>query len=85
MQDPLIYRELEQMNCPECGALFVDDVALQAHREQEHAAEVEGTARRPENEDEKVGIVREQLAQGHDHADPDEHNRESPRPTEPAP
>jgi hypothetical protein len=74
MEDPLIYRDVEQVTCPECDALFEDDVALGAHREQEHVEEVEGGERR-----------RGVLEHGDDEDAPNDGDRDSPRPTEPAP
>lgn len=86
MEDPVIAREIAQFTCPQCGALFADEMALDAHREQEHVEEAEGAARRPEDEHEKIGIVHAMEESGErESSEPDEHNRESPRPTEPAP
>ncbi len=80
-----MYQNVEQFTCPQCGALFADEMALSAHREEEDVEEAQGTTGRPDNAQEKIGIVREQLEDGRTSASPDAHSRESPRPTEPAP
>jgi len=86
MQDPMLRQpELEpRFTCPECGALLMDQVALDAHREQEHVAEAEGTAARPETEVEKAERLHDVL-EGDRPADTGDYGRDSPRPREPAP
>jgi uncharacterized C2H2 Zn-finger protein len=79
MEDPVMYQNIEQFACPQCGALFADEMALSAHREEEHVEEAQGTDGRPDH------AQREQLEEGGTSASPHEHSRESPRPTEPAP
>ena len=41
MQDPALLADLPEFICPQCQASFPDDMALHAHRDDEHQAEVE--------------------------------------------
>lgn len=58
MQDPALFADIPEFICPQCQASFLDDVALNAHRDEEHEAEVNATPGSAEDHNGNPGTPR---------------------------